>query len=76
MRALSSHASWAAAFFGLVACSHRDALVTAKPTTIPTSSFPLVAATVANTDAQAFTTPGTNSGGQNDWLLVLDVTFG
>jgi Protein of unknown function (DUF4038)/Putative collagen-binding domain of a collagenase len=31
-------------------------------------------ATVANTDVQAFTTPGANSAGQNDWVLVLDVT--
>lgn len=33
-------------------------------------------ATVANTGPQAFTTPGTNSGGQNDWVLVLDVSSG
>ena len=29
---------------------------------------------IANTTTQALTTPGANSAGQNDWLLVLDTT--
>jgi uncharacterized protein DUF4038/collagenase-like protein with putative collagen-binding domain len=28
--------------------------------------------TLPNTGAQAFTSPGTNAGGQNDWVLLLD----
>src|SRR5262249_57411250 len=40
----------------------------------PTNGVFTSAGTIPNTATQAVTTPGTNSAGDHDWLLVLDVT--
>jgi Protein of unknown function (DUF4038)/Putative collagen-binding domain of a collagenase len=42
----------------------------------PTSGTFTAAGTLSNTTTQLLTTPGTNQGGDNDWLLVLDVADG